>query len=222
MTTPDLIAALSANPAPVRRLPPPLLRAGCWLALAGLVMLLLGVSHGLRPDFAGQLGHPAYVVGLAASLLTGIAASCAAFLLSLPDRSRLYVLLPLPSLLAWLATVSAGCLTDWVSIGPQGMHMGEAVSCFATLVLTSLPLSLALLVMLRYTARLGPVAVIWMGSLAIASLTASALSLFHDIDATVLILLWNIGAAALIVGLGRMFGRRALSWVWLQPDRPPS
>ena len=102
ITTPDLIASLSANPAPVRRLRPPLLRACCWLALAGLVLVLLGVSHGLRPDFSKQLGDRAFVVGLVASLLTGVLAAVSAFMLSLPDRSRLYGLLPLPSLLIWM------------------------------------------------------------------------------------------------------------------------
>jgi hypothetical protein len=217
ITTPDLIASLSANATPVRRLRPPLLRACCWLALAALVLVLLGISHGLRPDFAKQLADRAYVVGLLASLLTGVLATVAAFMLSLPDRSRLYSLLPLPSLLIWMSTVGVGCLTDWVSVGPAGMQMGEAVSCFATLVLTSLPLSLALLVMLRYTARLRPIAVIWMGSVAVGALTASALSLFHDIDATVMILMWNLGAAMLIIALGRIFGRRMLSWVAPQP-----
>lgn len=217
ISTPDLIASLAADPPPVRRLRPPLLRACCWLILAALVLVLLGVSHGLRPDFSKQLGDRAFVVGLIASLLTGVLATVAAFLLSLPDRPRLYALLPLPTLLVWMSTITVGCLTNWVSVGPNGMQMGEAVSCFATLVLMSLPLSLALLVMLRYAARLRPVAVTWMGGLAVGALTASALSLFHDIDATVMILMWNLGSAALIVGLGRIFGRRLLSWVAPQP-----
>lgn len=217
ITTPDLIASLSANPAPVRRLRPPLLRACCWLALACLVLVLLGISHGLRPDFAKQLTNHAYLIGLISSLLTGVLATVAVFLLSLPDRPRLYALLPLPTLLVWMSTITVGCLTNWVSVGPNGIQMGEAVSCFATLVLMSLPLSLALLVMLRYAARLRPVAVTWMGGLAVGALTASALSLFHDIDATVMILMWNLGSAALIVGLGRIFGRRMLSWVAPQP-----
>lgn len=222
ITTPDLIASLSANATPVRRLRPPLVRASCWLSLALLILVLLGVSHGLRPDFAKQVGDRAYVVGLVASVLTGVLATVAAFMLSLPDRSRLYTLLPVPSLLVWMLTISVGCLTDWVAVGPEGMKMGEAVSCFATLVLTGLPLSLALLVMLRYTARLRPVTVIWMGSLAVGALTASALTLFHDIDATVMILMWNLGAAGLIVALGRTFGHRMLSWVAPQPlDRAP-
>jgi hypothetical protein len=33
----------------------------------------------------------------------------------------------------------------------------------------------------------------WMGSVAVGALTASVLSLFHDIEATVMILMWNLG-----------------------------
>jgi hypothetical protein len=46
------------------------------------------------------------------------------------------------------------------------------------------------------------------GSLAVAAITASALSLFHEFDATVMILIWNLGAAALLVGLGALLGRK--------------
>lgn len=220
ISTPDLIASLSAQSKPVHRLRPPFLRACCWLVLAAMVLVLLGISHGLRPDFSKQLSDHAYVVSIVSSLLTGVLATIAAFMLSLPDRSRLYGLLPVPSLVVWISTISVGCLINWVSVGPNGMQVGEAASCFATLVLTSLPLSLALLLMLRYTARLRPVAVTWMGGLAVGALTATALSLFHDIDATVMILMWNLGSAALIVGLGRLFGHRMLSWVAPEPREP--
>lgn len=84
---------------------------------------------------------------------------------------------------------------------------------FATLVLTSLPLSLAMLVMLRYAAPLRPTAATMMGSLAVAAITATALSLFHVIDASVMILMWNLGTAILFVGLSGAFGRRMFRWV---------
>jgi hypothetical protein len=52
-----------------------------------------------------------------------------------------------------------------------------------------------------------------MGGLAVAAITATALSLLHAIDASVMVLAWNIGAAALIVGLGGLFSRRIFQWV---------
>src|SRR5262249_39157189 len=129
------------------------------------------------------------------------------------DSSRLWIVLPLPALALWVATIGYGCLTDWVSIGPDGIRLGEAIRCFATLLMTSVPLSIAMLVMLRYTALLRPLEVSIVGGLAIAAVSAFALSLFHDLDATVMILIWNLGSAALIAALGSLFGRSMLTWM---------
>lgn len=211
--TPDLIASLAANLTPVRRLRPPVTRAACWLLLASLVLALLAISQGIRPDLVQRLQDPAFAIGMAASLLTGVLAAIAAFLLSLPDRSHLWLLLPAPALALWLLNIGYQCLAQWVSIGPDGVSFGEAARCFATLALTSLPLSLAMLVMLRYAATLRSTTVALTGGLAVAAITATALSLFHVIDATVMILMWNVGTAALFVGLGGAFGRRMFRWV---------
>jgi len=121
------------------------------------------------------------------------------------------VLLPLPALVVWVSSIGYGCLTDWVNIRPEGVQFGEAARCFATLVLTSAPLSLALFVMLRHAAAFGGSQVCITGSIAVAGLTASALSLFHNLDATAMILVWNLGAAALIIGAGSLFGTKALA-----------
>lgn len=211
--TPDLIEALAANATPVRRLRPPVMRAACWLLLAAVVMTLLAVNQGIRPDLVQRLHQPTFAISMAASALTGVLAAVAAFLVSLPDRSRLWLFLPLPALVLWLSNIGYQCLTEWVSIGPNGMGFGEAARCFATLVLTSLPLSLAMLVMLRYAAPLRPTATTLMGSLAVAAITATALSLFHVIDASVMILMWNLGTAMVFVGLSGAFGRRMFRWV---------
>ena len=111
-------------------------------------------------------------------------------------------------LVVWVSTVGYGCLANWVSIGPDGVRFGEAARCFVTLMLTSLPLSLAMFVMLRHTALLRPTAVTLSGSLAVAAMTATTLSLFHDLDTTLSVLMWNLGIAALIVGLGARLGMR--------------
>ncbi|MEO8831526.1 MAG: NrsF family protein [Bradyrhizobium sp.] len=193
---------LTAHPAPVRRLRPPLVRATCWLLLAALVLFLMAIGHGMRPNVLQRLEDSTFAIGLTGSLSTGILAAIAAFLVSLPDRSRWWFLLPAPAFAVWMSTIGYGCLTNWVVVGPDGMHLGETAKCFATLVLTSLPLSLAMLAMLRFAAPLRPTNAILLGSLAVAGITATALSLFHPLDATVMILAFNLGVALLIVGSG--------------------
>src|SRR5260370_11344988 len=94
--TPDLIASLAANATPVRRLRPPVMRAACWLLLAAAVLTLLAINQGVRPDFAQRLREPAFVICIAASLLTGVLAAIAALLGSLPDPARPLPLLPMP------------------------------------------------------------------------------------------------------------------------------
>ena len=212
ITTPDLISALTANLAPVRRLRPPVTRAACWLLLATLLLGLLAVSQGIRPDLPQRLREPTFILGISGALLTGVLAAVTAFMLSLPDRSRFYLLLPAPALILWLSTIGYQCLTNWVTLEAKGIRLGETARCFATLVLTSLPLSLAMLVMLRYAAPLRPMAVTLTGSLAVAAITAMALSLLHDLDATLMILMWNLGTAALFVGMGGALGGKMLSW----------
>jgi hypothetical protein len=211
-STPELINDLVECAAPVRRLRPPLVRACLWLAFAGLVVALLAIWRGPRSDLALRLDDPVFVLSVTAALLTGILAAIAAFAISLPDRSKWWLALPVPALAAWLSTVSYGCLTEWVSIGPDGIHPGESLQCLAILMLTSVPLSLALGAMLRYAALLRPGAVAMTGALAVAALSSSALSLLHDHNATVMVLVENLGSAAVITGAGGLLGRRLSRW----------
>ena len=181
------------------------------------MVVLLAVDHGIRADIEVRLRQPVFIAGLAASASTGILATIAAFMISLPDRSRALLLLPAPALLAWLSTISYDCLTDWVEITPAGVETGEAARCFATLFLISFPLSATLLLMLRYAAALRPTETAITGALAVAAIAATALSLFHDLDATIMILVWNIGFAALLVILGGALGRTLFGWVAPRP-----
>ena len=211
-STSDVIESLVADARPVRRLRPPALRALCWLMLAALMLALVAVGHGVRPDLMLKLRQPVFTAGVVAALMTGVLAAMAAFIASVPGRSRWWLLLPAPALAAWISTIGYGCLTDWVSVGPEGISLGETARCFATLALTSIPLSLAMLIMLRYMAHLSPAPVAMMGSLAVAAMTAVALSLFHPLEASVLILVWNFGVAALFLTFSGLHGKRLLEW----------
>jgi hypothetical protein len=208
VTTPELIERLCADAVPVRRPRPPLVRLALWLLFAGVVVLALAALQGIRPDLALRLRQPTFAGALVGSLLTGALAAMAALQLSLPDRSRLWALLPVPALLLWISTIGYGCLTNWVRLEPDAIRLGTMLECVATLALASLPLSLVLMVMLRHAARLYPTMVAMMGGLASAGMAATALSLVHELDASAMVLLWNLGAAALIVVIGGTFGRR--------------
>ena len=170
-----------------------------------------------------RLKQPVFVVSMLGALATAMLAALASFKLNLPESSRWWLLLPLPGFAVWVSTIGYGCLTDWVSMNPDGIQFGEAARCFATLLMTSAPLSAAMLIMLRHAAPLRPTIVSSVGGLAIAAVTSFALSLLHSLDATVMILIWNLGMAAMIAGLASALGRPLLAWVAarIMPLLPP-
>ncbi|KWI72564.1 NrsF family protein [Burkholderia ubonensis] len=212
-STSELIEALVADSAPVRPLRQPLWRAAGWLTFAVLLLVCIATAHGLRPDLSLKLHESAYVAAIVAAIVTAVLAVVAAFITSVPGRSLRWLLLPLPALLVWISTIGYGCLTNWVQIGPDGLSPGETARCFATLVLTGVPLSSTLLIMLRHVARLAPMPAAMAGSVAVSAMTAVALSLFHPVDATVLILAWNVGLTAVLLIGSAWYGPRLFHWI---------
>lgn len=212
IATPDLIESLVAEAAPVKRLRP-LRRTLSWLGIASVMLGLLALIHGLRPDLAEVLVEPVFVVALGASIATAILSAMACFFVSLPDRSRAWMLLPVPTFILWISTISYGCMTYWIAPAPSEGFIASEARCFALLLMVFVPLSLVLLLMVRHAVNIRPRAATIMGSVAVASVAATALSLFHEHDAAALVLFWQIGTLAFVVGFGSLFGGRALSWV---------
>ena len=206
--TPDLINLLANELTPVRRLRGPMTRAARWLLLASIVTVMLVVAHGVRPDFWRCLLDRSFVACTAASAATGICAAVAAFLLSLPDRSREWALLPLPALAVWFSIIGYQCLTNWVVLDPDGIRLGEAVRCFSTLVMTSVPLTITILIMLRHSAPLRPVLATLTAGLSVSAITATAMSAIHNPDASTMVLAWNLGTVTAIIGASGTIGRR--------------
>ncbi|HEV8690278.1 MAG TPA: NrsF family protein [Ideonella sp.] len=90
----------------------------------------------------------------------------------------------------------------------DGVRLGESARCLATVLLTSLPPSLLMFTMLRRGSLLHGNALTLTASLAVAAMSAAAMTLFHRLDASAMVLVWNLGVAVLIVVAGSPLGRR--------------
>src|SRR5688500_8915134 len=100
--THTVLSRLVADATPAKSLRRPARRAGLWLlAAAGIGGLAILLFANL-PLFADRIAERALAVEWVATLITGATGVLAAFQLSLPDRSRAWALLPLPSLAVWI------------------------------------------------------------------------------------------------------------------------
>ncbi len=199
-----LIADLAADLQPVQRLRPPLLRAALWLAAAIGINAAAVILHGLRPDIMTLLRIPSYTMLLGATVLTGLLAAIAVFMISIPDRSARWALLPVPGVALWFASAGYGCLTDWLRMGPDGLALGTSFHCFTWIVGVSLPLSLGLYLMVRHGGWVRPGLTLTLGMLSTAALAATGLSLFHPLDTSLMILIWHGGTTLLLIGLAAL------------------
>jgi hypothetical protein len=210
-TTPELIKALSDRLQPVAPARPPLVRAFAWLTGCIATVALAAWMTGAWPLLLARLADGRFAVEMAATLATGIAGISAAFMLSVPDRSRAWVLLPLPFLALWLGSSSYGCFQSWLITGAEGMRLGRSTDCFTFIVGWSIPLIAALwLALRRMAAALDPLKVTATGGLGVAALAAAALQFWHPFDVTVADLAAHAAAVAIVCAAVIAAGRRRL------------
>jgi hypothetical protein len=198
-STEQLILDLARDVPPVRRLRPPLHRALGWLAI---VAALGGAAIALFANmriFDARIAHPALVIEMTGALITGCLAVVAAFHLSLPDRSRLWALLPAPSLAVWLAGGGLGCYRQWQADPQTSWMVGESTGCLIFIVAVGLPLAAALLWSLRRARPLAPVPVAVLGGLGTAALSAFLLQFFHPFEINFMDMVVHAVAVAIVV-----------------------
>ena len=92
-------------------------------------------------------------------------------------------------------------------IDQTAMAPGEGMRCLTTLALCFVPLSAAMFWLMRRSARLRPRAATLAAGIAVGALTAFALNLLHEYDASAIVLVWNFGAAALVAAVDALAGR---------------
>ena len=210
-TTQDLIESLAADVKPVRRLRPPLARAVAWLAAFMAVVGVVTLVTGAWPAMIARLENTRFAIEMAATFITGLAAVVAAFYLSLPDRSRFWMLLPLPPLLLWFASSGYGCYQNWIAYGPQGWRLGRSSDCFVFIVTMSIPVATALYLVLRRALPLDPLRVMAAGGLGVAALAAATLQFYHPFDVTIVDLTVHVVAVLIVMTVMMVGGRAGLS-----------
>lgn len=203
-----LIRGLAADLKPVRRLPPPVLRALGWLGAVAAIALGLAVFADVHAMWERITAAPEMWLAVLGSTATTVLAAIAAFELSLPDARRAWAWLPLPGALLWVGASGFGCLRAWVLPETHVAVLDEARDCFIFIVSLSVPLSVLLLLMLRRACPLQPGLTAAIGGLAVAAAAATLLNFFHPYDAAATDLTVHVIAVALVVVANRALGGR--------------
>ena len=200
----DLIAALAAEAKPVKPLRPPMARAALWIAVAGAIVALSVWLHGVNEDLLADMSEPYHALEWLLTLATGIGAIVAAFYVSLPDRSPRWALLGLVPAGAWLATVGFGCFAEFLTMGAAAFAWGEPWMCLRYIAEMGVPLTVLMLVILRYAGPVRPLATMLLAALGMSGLSAAGLAFFHPVHTAWLGLVWHGAALAIVLASGAL------------------
>lgn len=214
MTTDEMITALSHGVRPIHRVIRPPRLTMRWFVIAGLVVGGMVALRGPRADLSLRLQDTTFVISILGAIATAILAGVAATITSMPDRSRLWGLLAIPPAVLWLSTIGEGCLLSWQPLARSPLPDNEPMDCIITLLSVAVPLSVAMIWMLRHAAMFRTTDVAVNAGLAVAAGAATALAAIHQFDASLLVLIWSFGVVTLLLPahlLGFEHLRRRLS-----------
>jgi hypothetical protein len=213
MDTNALIQELANSAAPVQRLPAPWARMLIWLALSApflAAVIWLVMPSDINPVAA--IADRRFLIEEAVLLVTALTAALAAFGSVVPGYDRRILLIPLLPLAVWLASLGEGCWRNWLTLGAEGLRLRPDWDCLPPAILIGIVPAIVMVVMLRRGAPLLPRVSIALGALAVAALANLGLRVFHVGDASVMVLFWHLGGAAVLAGLAAVVGRRVLYW----------
>lgn len=212
METSDLILTLSRDAAPVRRLAHPMTRAALWFALSVPYIAAIVIIYELA-GFETSLSLDArFVIEELATIATAVTAAIAAFCCIVPGRDRRIALLPLLPLAVWLASLGQQCADQWLRFGAAGVSLSVGWECLPPSILIGIVPAVVMVIMLRRGAPLYPRSTVMLGALAVAALGNLGLRIFHVGDVTIMMLVWHLGAVALLLAAASFFGPRVLNW----------
>jgi hypothetical protein len=212
MDTEKLIERLAEGARAVRPLSRPWRRTAAWLLLAIPYVALVVLVVSPRADLFAKAAQWRYLVEQLAALTTGIAAATAAFATTIPGYDRRIVFVPALPLAIWLGSLGEGCVQDWIRVGPDGLSLQPDWFCFPAIVLVGAVPAIAIAIMLRRGAPLTPPLTAALGGLAAAGLGNFGLRLFHPQDASLMVLVWQVGTVFILTALAAWTGHYLLHW----------
>ena len=211
METDKLIAGLTVDGNPVRRLASPWIRTTTWLAIASPYVAMVILMMSPRDDLVSKFADSRFLLEQFAALCTAIGAALAAFQSIVPGYDRRFMLLPLIPLSVWLASLGQGCVQAWLLGGERSGFTPDIVCIPAIALVGTLP-AVAMALMLRKGAPLWPHRSAALGGLAAAGLGNFGLRLFHNQDASLMVLVWQMGTVIMLTVLCGWAGRLFLDW----------
>lgn len=217
MDSAKLMNALAAEAQPVRRLRPPLIRMLIWLVLTSLWVGFIVAFMGVRPDIAEKAMEVRWSFEQGATLMTGLMAAVAAFCAVVPGRSRWEQYLPLIPAGAWLGALVFGSYEAWLASGDLLAQITPDWDCFPGIVIAGFGPAVLMVLMLRRGAPVAPRVSIMLGALAATAVADFGLRLFHPQDASIMVLVWQVGTVFLLSAAAGMSGRKFLSWAERSP-----
>jgi hypothetical protein len=212
LRTEDFIQSLASEALPVRRLSHPVWRALTWMVGSLLYAALFVWLVGIRPDISDKAADPRFLLEVGAPLLTSLMAAVAAFCAGCPGRPLWERFAPFPFLAVWLATLGEGCWRQAIHAGPEGLEFQPDFLCFQSIFEVSLLPAFVILIMIRQGAPIAPMSTTGLATLAATALGAAALRVFHTVDVSLMLLVWQFGSVALLAAVGFLLGRHWLRW----------
>lgn len=205
-STENLIAALSQDLPPVKRLASPGRRLVGWMAVALPVSLVMGalVERQSMALAFERLSDARSVLELAAILLTALTAGYAALCGAQPGRAKHVWMLPILPFGAWLALIGESCFRLFEQIGPEQFSFAPHWTCYPSVVATGAAPALVMVILIRRGMLTSPTETVALSVLAASALGAVGLRLFHAPDATALVLLWQLLATVTFLALSSL------------------
>lgn len=209
-----LIDHLAARAAPVRPLASPLRRTALWVAAVAVVVYAIALAYGHGDMLPARFAQPSVLAEWLASIATGVTAAYATFVVSVPGRDRRWGWLPVAPLVVWLAILVAATVRDARRLGADAFVMEYGSwECATAITVTSVPLGIVMLLMVRHAGVVSPRATAMLAALSTTALSAAGVSLYHHGEGAPLVLMWHMGAVLLWSALCLVLGRPLFGWI---------